>query len=175
MARAASASEATSASQPSRVLVMRHALTEPGIGDPPGYRLDRCETQRNLSAEGRSQARAFGERLRALGWRPIAVRTSHWCRCGDTARAVVAGLGGAAVETTPWTALDSFFDAREREGAQTAALRQRLRERPAPPRELWVTHQVNITALVGGAVGMGQALWLAVGANGALTSRPFES
>ena len=32
------------------VLVLRHAVTEPGVGDPPGYVLDRCETQRNLSA-----------------------------------------------------------------------------------------------------------------------------
>jgi hypothetical protein len=33
-------------------LVLRHALTEPGTGDPPGYRLADCATQRNLSAEG---------------------------------------------------------------------------------------------------------------------------
>ena len=41
-------------------LLLRHALTEPGIGDPPGYRLDDCRSQRNLSAEGRAQARALG-------------------------------------------------------------------------------------------------------------------
>jgi hypothetical protein len=30
------------------VLMIRHAETEPGVGDPPGYRLDDCATQRNL-------------------------------------------------------------------------------------------------------------------------------
>ncbi|MFX3939626.1 hypothetical protein ACJBX2_11340, partial [Streptococcus suis] len=46
-------------------LLLRHALTEPGIGDPQGFRLDDCSTQRNLSAGGRAQARAAGEALRA--------------------------------------------------------------------------------------------------------------
>jgi phosphohistidine phosphatase SixA len=156
---------------PSRVLAMRHAITEPGVGDPPGYALGRCETQRNLSAEGRAQARAFGERLASIGWRPEAVFSSRWCRCLDTATLVAASVGAPAVQ--PWTALDSFFDAREREPAQTAALRARLRERQRP-RQLWVTHQVNLSALSGRSVGMGQALWLEARADGTLSVRPFE-
>ena len=35
-------------------LLMRHAQTEPGTGDPPGFRLDECGTQRNLDARGRA-------------------------------------------------------------------------------------------------------------------------
>jgi hypothetical protein len=71
------------------------------------------------------------------------------------------------------SALDSFFDAREREPAQTAALRARLREANLP-RQLWVTHQVNLAALAGRTVGMGQALWLEARADGTLGVRPFE-
>jgi hypothetical protein len=54
-------------------LLMRHAATEPGIGDPPGYRLDACSSQRNLSPAGREQAR------RAGAW--LAQRDSCSIRC----------------------------------------------------------------------------------------------
>ena len=40
-----------------QVIVMRHAATDRSLGDPPGFRLDECSTQRNLSEEGRAQAR----------------------------------------------------------------------------------------------------------------------
>lgn len=43
------------------VVLLRHAQTEPGIGDPPGFRLHECSTQRNLSAEGLSQAERIGQ------------------------------------------------------------------------------------------------------------------
>ncbi len=33
--------------KPGRVLMLRHA-NAPGNGDPPGFRLDDCTTQRNL-------------------------------------------------------------------------------------------------------------------------------
>ena len=42
------------------VLLVRHASTEPGLGDPPGFVLSQCQTQRNLSEAGRAQARALG-------------------------------------------------------------------------------------------------------------------
>ena len=42
------------------VLLMRHARTTSGVGDPPGFRLDDCTTQRNLDEVGRMQARAWG-------------------------------------------------------------------------------------------------------------------
>lgn len=162
---------------PAPVLVLRHAATEPGIGDPPGYVLGRCETQRNLSAEGRAQAEALGQRLAQRGWRPRALRSSRWCRCLDTASLLGRGLGAGAPAVEPLPALDSFFDAREREPAQTAALRERLRALGDGPalREVWVTHQVNISALAGQSVGMGQALWLAWRRDGTLAVRPFDA
>ncbi|MGA1597395.1 MAG: hypothetical protein ACO4AG_12280, partial [Candidatus Nanopelagicales bacterium] len=36
-------------------VLLRHALA-PGTGDPAGFRLGDCSTQRNLSLEGRRQA-----------------------------------------------------------------------------------------------------------------------
>jgi hypothetical protein len=174
---AAAATPAWAAVPQGPVLVMRHAQTEPGVGDPPGYVLERCSTQRNLSAEGRPQARAFGVSLAALGLRPSAIRSSRWCRClhsGDAIAAAMAGPGGAVLEVEPWTALDSFFDQRARESAQTAALRQRLGTLRGPGFELWVTHQVNITALAGAPAAMGQALWLAARVDGSVAASVFE-
>src|SRR5262249_29628370 len=43
------------------VALIRHANAPPGYGgDPPGFRLDDCKTQRNLDELGRQQARALG-------------------------------------------------------------------------------------------------------------------
>ncbi len=42
-------------------ILYRHAVA-PGTGDPPGFRLGDCATQRNLSREGRVQAREIGRR-----------------------------------------------------------------------------------------------------------------
>ena len=41
------------------VLLMRHA-DAPGIGDPAGYKIDQCATQRNLGERGRKQAELIG-------------------------------------------------------------------------------------------------------------------
>lgn len=135
------------------VLVLRHAVTEPGVGDPPGYVLDRCETQRNLSAEGRAQALALGQRLAQRGARPQALRSSRWCRCLDTAR-----LAFGRVE--PWAPLDSFFGERAGADAQTDAVRRWTLAFRGPDNAVLVTHQVNVSALLGGWVEMGETIVL---------------
>jgi hypothetical protein len=144
---------ALSAQPAATVLLLRHALTEPGIGDPPGFVLGQCPTQRNLSDAGRDQARKLGVTLRARGLAPQRVRSSRWCRCLDTAR-----LAFGSVE--PWPVLDSFFGDRSRSDAQTAALRSALAALPVGRLEAWVTHQVNISALTGGGAAMGEVLVL---------------
>ena len=68
------------------VVLMRHAVTTPGVGDPPGMNVQDCATQRNLTDEGRRHARAIGERLRVLGVSFDRVVSSPMCRCLDTAR-----------------------------------------------------------------------------------------
>ena len=78
------------------VAIMRHALA-PGTGDPAGFRLDDCSTQRNLSAAGRQQAREIGARFRAHGIERARVFSSQWCRCRETAE----GLGLGAVAALP--------------------------------------------------------------------------
>ncbi len=131
-------------------VVFRHAQTVAGIGDPPGFRLETCSTQRNLSDEGRTQARRIGEWFAARRLRPLAVRSSAWCRCQDTAR-----LAFGTVD--PWAPLNSTFDDAALSPAATARLREALRALPADGFEVWVSHQVNITALTGRFASSGEA------------------
>ena len=141
------------------VLLLRHARTEPGVGDPPGVSLAQCSTQRNLSAEGRAQAERLGAWVRAQRLAPEAVRTSAWCRCRDTA---TLAFGHA----TDWRALNSFFESRSNEAAQTRELRQTLLGVRPGTWEAWVTHQVNISALTGEFTSMGEALIVVASAEG---------
>lgn len=130
--------------QPNVVVVLRHAHA-PGVGDPAGFRLDDCATQRNLDARGRRQAAALGAAWQASGFHPTRVMSSAWCRCQDTAR--LMGLGPVMVQPL----LNSFFgaDAGTRAG-QTARLSRHIESLdPRGGPYLLVTHQVVINALTG--------------------------
>jgi phosphohistidine phosphatase SixA len=69
-----------------QVVVMRHAVTTPGVGDPPGFRLGDCPTQRNLTDAGRDDARRVGAAFRSRGIPVGRVLSSRWCRCLETAQ-----------------------------------------------------------------------------------------
>jgi phosphohistidine phosphatase SixA len=137
-----------------RVLLLRHAATTPGIGDPAGFRLGDCATQRNLSDAGRDAARALGVRLAAAGVRLGPVLSSGWCRCLDTA---TLAFGRAE----RWPPLDSFFEDRRAEPKRTAEVRARIAAWRGPGTLVLVTHMVNIAAITGTGVAMGEALVLA--------------
>lgn len=128
--------------QGTAVALIRHA-TAPGSGDPANLRLGDCSTQRNLSEAGRSEARAIGERLREAGIAEAQVYSSQWCRCLETAE--LLGLG----EVEPLPILNSFFSDRSRGPGQTEALRRQIAEPADGPPRIFVTHQVNISALAG--------------------------
>ena len=123
------------------VVMMRHALA-PGTGDPPNFRLEDCSTQRNLSAQGRAQARRIGEAFRRRGVKVARVLSSQWCRCLETARLMNLG----AVE--PFAPLNSFFRDRSTQTRQTTEVREFIAaNRNTFGAIILVTHQVNITAL----------------------------
>lgn len=144
------------------VAIMRHA-SAPGTGDPAGFRLGDCATQRNLPEEGRQQAQRIGEQFRAHGIDRARVFSSQWCRCRDTAEALLLGPVAELPE------LNSFFGSRADRGPQTAALKAWLATVPKDQRLVLVTHQVNISALTGEMTGSGDIVVARVGESGTLT------
>jgi phosphohistidine phosphatase SixA len=74
------------------IALIRHGNAPPGYGgDPPGFRLDDCKTQRNLDDKGRAQGKALGEAFRSHGVRVDRVLSSPVCRCMDTASLMAVG------------------------------------------------------------------------------------
>ncbi len=133
------------------VLLLRHAQTDPGIGDPANFKLGDCATQRNLSPEGRVQSKQISDALASQTVRFARVLTSQWCRCRDTASAF-------ASKVVEFPALNSFFEDRVTEPRQTREVRARLQRIPANETWLLVTHQVNISALTGVSPSMGEGV-----------------
>ncbi len=135
------------------VVLLRHAATEAGTGDPPGFRLDDCETQRNLSDVGRAQAAQLGDLFRTQGISIRQVLSSQYCRCLETAELMNLGT----VEPAPM--LNSIFEDRTNEAAQTGQVRQQIFEhRGRAGVLLMVTHAVNIRAVSGVSVRPGEAV-----------------
>jgi phosphohistidine phosphatase SixA len=120
------------------VVLIRHAITESGIGDPPGFRLEDCRTQRNLSAQGRADAKRIGEAFRKHGVTIAEVLSSRWCRCLDTAKIAFG-------KATPSPMLDSMFNDKERTREEKIReFRAAVAKAPAKGNLIMVTHQVNI-------------------------------
>jgi broad specificity phosphatase PhoE len=142
-----------------QVVLVRHAATDPGTGDPPGFRLDDCATQRNLSARGREDARRMGDAFRARGVPVAGVLSSRWCRCLETAR-----LAFGTVE--PWPALDSMFEDKSRSDEQARAFREKAGARPANGNVVLVSHGVNIAAWTGMPLAQGDLVVLTPSGHG---------
>lgn len=143
------------------VAAFRHARA-PGTFDPPAFRLGDCSTQRNLSAEGRQQARNIGLWFQTKNLQPGKVLSSPWCRCMDTATLafappqVVTALGSpfGKPETTSAGHLQTLRAALADASAQTGRF------------EVWVTHMFVLSDLADADTQSGEALILRSGRNG---------
>ena len=131
-------------------VLIRHARTVPGIGDPAGFQIGACQTQRLLSNEGREDARRIGQWFEARQLVPSEVLSSQWCRCKDTATLAFG-------RHSEWPALNSTFADSSVQPAQTRELRTRLTRIADGRFEVWVTHQVNMTDLTGEYPATGEA------------------
>jgi broad specificity phosphatase PhoE len=146
--------------RPGRVLMLRHALA-PGFGDPPGFKVDDCATQRNLDDVGRRQARLLGARMRAAGIRTAKVYSSQWCRCLETAR--LLGFG----KVMPLPALNSFFGRTEERASRLQEVEAFLSSLPRDGGPVvLVTHQVTISGITDRGVGSGGGYVLGLDGSG---------
>ena len=131
------------------VALMRHADAPGGVGDPPGFRVEGCATQRNLSEKGRADAEKIGSQLKGEGIAFEKILSSPWCRCIDTAR--LLNLGTVETEAT----FGNVVVLKDQRQTLTTGARALIARWTAGGNLLVVTHGANIQALTG--------VWLASG------------
>lgn len=146
--------------QPGHIAFMRHSDAPGGAGDPAGFRLDDCATQRNLSDMGRAQARRTGAALARNQVTFDRVLTSPWCRCRETARLVSDNVA------EDFAALSNLVGRQEQREAQVTALKSYLSRLDAGSRVLFVTHGILISALLGINPAQGEIVVVRVAAGG---------
>ena len=162
IAQQALASLANDLQDGQHVLLMRHA-DAPGYGDPAGYVISQCSSQRNLGDYGKKQAKAIGTWLSSQGIQKADVFSSPWCRCLDTAN--LLNKGPIKIEPS----LSSFFDNMSLEKRQTKELETFIKSELAKQSKaplILVTHHVNIQAYTGKVVGVGDMVLVRVNKNG---------
>ena len=135
------------------VIYFRHARTDFSQDDTDLSDLSNCATQRNLSAEGRTQARLIGDAIATLAIPIGDILSSELCRTRETAELAFG-------EATPAPDLTSFGTAGSEveEEERVAALRRLLATPPAPgTNTVLVGHLFNIQAAAGISLAEGQA------------------
>jgi phosphohistidine phosphatase SixA len=126
--------------QGGHVVLIRHTITTPGVGDPDGFRLEDCSTQRNLSDEGREHAKRIGQAFRDFKVPIEAVLSSPWCRCVEA-----AGLAFGKSEV--WNALSNLFGRPENRQKQVDELSARIGAYKGKGNLVLVTHGSTVLAL----------------------------
>lgn len=125
-----------------QVIFIRHTITTPGVGDPPGFRLDDCATQRNLTDEGRGHAQRIGQAFRTRAVPIERVLSSPWCRCVETAKLAF----GKSDLSEP---LSNLFGRSENRAQQVEQMKALASARPKKGNLVLVSHGSTIVALTG--------------------------
>lgn len=128
--------------EPGTVALIRHA-DAPGVGDPAGWRLDDCSTQRNLSERGRRQSRALGDAFRGNGIAVDQIMSSQWCRAVETATLLQLG------PVQQQSAFNNAYVLSDRRAELTRAAREVLSGWNGRGLLVVVTHGDNIQLLAG--------------------------
>jgi broad specificity phosphatase PhoE len=139
-----------------QVVLIRHAVTTPGAGDPPRMKLEDCSTQRNLTDEGRRHAGRIGAEWRKRAIPVDRVVSSPWCRCLETAR-----LAFRRPEVSG--ALSNLFGYAENREPQVREMRALVAAHTGKGNLVLVTHGSTISALTGVSPGTGEMVILSRG------------
>jgi phosphohistidine phosphatase SixA len=124
------------------VVLIRHSATAPGVGDPPGFRMDDCPTQRNLIDAGRAQAERIGQWFRQHGIEPTSLRASPWCRTRETATLAFG-------RSDDWPALSNLLGDRSRQKEHAKEVLDAIARIGANDVLVLVSHGVTIDAFIG--------------------------
>lgn len=125
-------------------LYVRHAATSTEMMDQRPVVFSRCNDQRNLSNEGRQDARRIGLAFTRLGIPVGQVHSSPFCRCKDTAR-----LAFGRFEIDPQLLFSFGLNKVRREQASTY-LASVLAQPPQPgTNTVLVSHSANLDGATG--------------------------
>ena len=136
-----------------KIIMIRHALA-PGRGDPKGFKIDDCSTQRNLDDVGINQSKNIGKLFKEKKIKIDKVLTSQWCRCKDTAKYAFNNY-------KEFSALNSTFSPPydKKEKQQIRELRNFVQKWDGKGGNLvLVTHYVVILAMTGQAPSSGELI-----------------
>ena len=125
-----------------KIILIRHSKA-PGVGDPPGFKIKDCKTQRNLSKKGINQSKKIGKLFKINQIKIDQVLSSQWCRCKDTAKYAFKNY-------KEFSALNSTFQAPYDKNAkkQIKELKKYIQKWNGNGSNLvLVTHYVIITAI----------------------------
>ena len=125
-----------------KLIFIRHAYA-PGSGDPNNFNLNDCNTQRNLSKEGREQAQYIGEFFRKNKIKIYKVLSSEWCRCKETAKI-------AFKDFSTMKFLNSFYSSKfaKNKDKQVKALNDYIEKFKSDKNLILVTHYVLISEVL---------------------------
>ena len=124
-----------------KIILIRHAKA-PGGGDPEGFKIDDCKTQRNLNRVGINQSKKIGKLFKQYKVPVDQVLSSQWCRCKDTAKYAFG-------DYKEFTALNSTFQSpyNKNEGKQLNELYNYVKKWNGKGKNLvLITHYSIITA-----------------------------
>jgi phosphohistidine phosphatase SixA len=127
-----------------KLIFIRHAYA-PGSGDPNNFNLNDCSTQRNLSEEGKKQAKSIGNFFIKNEIKIDKVLSSEWCRCKETAKI-------AFKDYTTKSFLNSFYSSKfaKNKDKQVKALKEYIKDYKNNNNEnlVLVTHYVLISEIL---------------------------
>ncbi len=133
------------------VVFLRHAVA-PGTTEPASFDIDKCATQRNLSARGKQQASKIGALFGARAAPVERVLSSRYCRCLDTARIAFEA------EPEPFAPLDPLSTDQAARKSQEAAVLAQIRDYSGSDNLVMVTHLENIRDMTGISPREGEAV-----------------
>ena len=132
------------------LIFIRHAYA-PGNGDPDNFDINDCSTQRNLSEEGREQAKNIGNYFKENLIPIDKVISSEWCRCKETAE-----IAFEKFETNNF--LNSFFSEKfsKNKTKQIKNLKKYINKWDGNNNLVFVTHYVVISEALNYAPSSGE-------------------
>ena len=125
-----------------KLIFIRHAYA-PGNGDPAGFNLNDCSTQRNLSDDGRKQAQRIGEFFNKNKIEIDKVLSSEWCRCKETAKIAFKNYSTNSF-------LNSFYSSKfsKNKDKQVKAFNYYIKNLEIEKNLIFVTHYVFISEVL---------------------------